>query len=273
LGWVGDGLGRVNGSAVYKAAHTEEGVKMPARLAEIVRPLRDGQVIGVEGATVQAIETPGHCSDHISFLLREERSLFVGDCVLGVGSSVFSDLFLYERSLRHLRDLIPARIYCGHGPCIGPLVEGAEPWADARLVEEDGERRPVEAGTAKIVEYLSHRRKREDQVLRAWESVGGRASARALADIIYTPEGVRGELLLGAANNVLHTVRKLAREARALPLPPDTAASESGGREGSAGSAGSAGTAEPSEPSEPSEPYLATILSSTIDTVWLLRST
>ncbi len=221
--------------AVYKAAHEESSARIPERLARVVRPLEDGQVFGVEGATVEAIATPGHCSDHVSFLLREERSLFVGDCVLGLGSSVFSDLYLYERSLRQLRDLVPARIYCGHGPCIGPLVEGDAAWASTEARREDeaaaagsvggdaagaaagGVSKPL-PGTAKIIEYLEHRKKREEQVLRAWRAAGGRASARALADAIYVPEGITGDLLLGAAGNVLHTVRKLAREGHATLL-------------------------------------------------------
>eukprot|EP00002_Diphylleia_rotans_P022678 TRINITY_DN4449_c0_g1_i6.p1 TRINITY_DN4449_c0_g1~~TRINITY_DN4449_c0_g1_i6.p1 ORF type:complete len:201 (+),score=44.84 TRINITY_DN4449_c0_g1_i6:52-654(+) len=77
--------------------------------------LNDGQVFKVEGATLRAIHTPGHSDDHTCFYFEEEKALFGGDCVLGIGSAVFNDLYSYMHSLKTILDLKPERIYSAHG--------------------------------------------------------------------------------------------------------------------------------------------------------------
>ena len=89
------------GDAVFKVPHDETDVRIPETFPR-VEPLRHGDVFEVPGATLETILTPGHTSDSCSFWLREEHCLFVGDCVLGRGSSVFTDLSSYEASLHRL---------------------------------------------------------------------------------------------------------------------------------------------------------------------------
>lgn len=45
--------------------------------------LKNGQEISVEGADVRCLHTPGHTTDHIVLILKEDGSLFSGDCILG----------------------------------------------------------------------------------------------------------------------------------------------------------------------------------------------
>ena len=58
---------------------------------------------------LKAIYTPGHISDHMSFLLRHDDEslsnyLFSGDIILGAPSTVVEDLPLYMETLKKLRD-------------------------------------------------------------------------------------------------------------------------------------------------------------------------
>jgi len=105
----------------------------------------DGDVVEVEGATLEAVWTPGHARDHLCFRLREEDVLLSGDQVLGAGTTVIppdGDLGDYLESLERLRALGSRRIFPAHGPV-------------------------VEDPRARIDEYLAHRALRDVQILEA----------------------------------------------------------------------------------------------------------
>jgi ribonuclease/clavin/mitogillin len=159
-----------------------------------VTPLEDGAVVQTEGATLRALHTPGHAPDHLCFVLEEERALFSGDNVLGVGTTVIpadsGDLLDYMHSLERMRAANPGRIYPAHGPAI-------------------------EAGSAKIEEYLTHRRERETQILAALR--GAPAPVPAVVKRVYTD--VPEVLHEAAAQSVISHLRKLEREGRARREP------------------------------------------------------
>ncbi|KAG9322140.1 hypothetical protein KVV02_004260 [Mortierella alpina] len=110
--------------------------------------IEDQQEIKVDDhTTLVTWHTPGHTSDHCSFYLKEENTLFTADCVLGHGTAVFEDLSAYIKSLeRQLTILAPGggpasyKIYPGHGPVI-------------------------EDGPSKVREYIKHRLDREKQIM------------------------------------------------------------------------------------------------------------
>ncbi|KAF9944653.1 hypothetical protein BGZ70_004453, partial [Mortierella alpina] len=110
--------------------------------------IKDQQEIKVDDQTTLVTwHTPGHTSDHCSFYLKEENTLFTADCVLGQGTAVFEDLSAYIKSLeRQLTILAPGggpasyKIYPGHGPVI-------------------------EDGPSKVREYIKHRLDREKQIM------------------------------------------------------------------------------------------------------------
>jgi glyoxylase-like metal-dependent hydrolase (beta-lactamase superfamily II) len=112
-------------------------------------PLGAGSILRTEGATLRAIHAPGHAEDHLCFMLEEERAIFAGDNILGIGTTMIpregGNLLSYLDSLERLLALRPSVIYPAHGPII----------PDAQ---------------AKIREYLAHRQQREEQILSALSS-------------------------------------------------------------------------------------------------------
>ena len=142
--------------------------------------------IRTEGATLQALWTPGHAWDHLCWYLPEERALFTGDVVLGAGTTVIpadGDLGDYLQSLRRLLTLDVAVIYPAHGPRIHTPRE-------------------------KIDAYLAHRALRDQQILDALGA--GVHSVPALVARIYTD--VPAYLHSAAAMSVSAHLRKFDRE-------------------------------------------------------------
>ncbi|KAI0418157.1 metallo-beta-lactamase superfamily protein [Xylaria grammica] len=168
--------------------------------------IADGQVFEAEGATLTAVYTPGHTTDHMAFVLREEDALFTGDNVLGHGTAVFEDLGIYLRSLAKMEKLVSGRAYPGHGPVLPEAP-------------------------AKIAEYISHRHQRELQVIETLGSAkdasstsgdAGAASAwtpMELVKIIY--RDVPEELHIPASYGVILILKKLLAEDKVVPEQGD----------------------------------------------------
>jgi len=166
------------------------GAPVAAMRADADIALADGDAIG----PIVALATPGHASDHLSFVYG--RVCFSGDSVLGEGSVFIAagpgSLAGYLAALRRLRELELELIAPGHGP----------------LIEEPN---------TKIDEYIDHRRRREQLVLDALAD--GLRERSELLDRVW------GELppaLLPIARSTLEAhLGKLAEEGR---LPPGLAA-------------------------------------------------
>ena len=184
---------------VYKAQPHLRGLAPPSLSYQ---PLTPSARFRVEGASLSCVATPGHTSDHVSFLLEEEHSLFVGDCILGQGTSVFRHLYDYAQSLQLIAHLAPLRLYCGHGP----VVEDAQ---------------------GKVREYLQHRQRREAQLLAALQREGEACDAHQLVELVYPP--LSAHVLPAAVQNVVLTLEKMGLEGRIARAdhrqaqPPDTA--------------------------------------------------
>jgi len=76
------------------------------------------------GYTIEAVATPGHCSNHLCFALLEEGALFSGDHVMAWSTSVIAppdgSMGAYMDSLDKLRGRAERIYWPGHG---GPVVE------------------------------------------------------------------------------------------------------------------------------------------------------
>ena len=102
--------------------------------------LREGAAVAGPGWRLTAIETPGHTSNHLSFHLAEENTLFSGDHVMGWSTSVIAppdgDMAAYMRSLEKLLRRDDALYRPTHGAAIPdplPYVASFNERADAIL--------------------------------------------------------------------------------------------------------------------------------------------
>jgi glyoxylase-like metal-dependent hydrolase (beta-lactamase superfamily II) len=85
------------------------------------KPIVDGQIFSVEGATIRAVHSPGHSHDHMSFILEEENAMFTGDNVLGHGTAAVELLSLWMSSLRKMQSHNCVKGYPAHGEVIKDL--------------------------------------------------------------------------------------------------------------------------------------------------------
>jgi len=160
--------------------------------------LHGGERIAIGASThLAVIHTPGHASNHLCYLLEEERTLFTGDHLMQASTVVINppdgDMAAYLASLRALLPLDLEWLAPGHGFLM------AEP------------RKAIEA-------VIAHRLKREGKVVAALAELGPAEPERLLAHVYAdTPKH-------------LHPVALRSLSAHLLKLRDDGRAAESAGR-------------------------------------------
>ena len=160
------------------------------------QPLAGGERIALApGTTLRVIHTPGHASNHLCYLLEEEKTLFTGDHVMQGSTVVINppdgDMAAYLQSLRGLADLADCSIEWlapGHG----------------FLIEEP--RRAFEA-------IVRHRLKREAKVVAALQALAP-ATAEQLLARVY--DDVQPGLHAVAMRSLLAHLFKLRDEQAAI---------------------------------------------------------
>jgi glyoxylase-like metal-dependent hydrolase (beta-lactamase superfamily II)/8-oxo-dGTP pyrophosphatase MutT (NUDIX family) len=157
------------------------------------RVLHDGERVALApDCTLRVIHTPGHASNHLCYLLEEEKTLFTGDHVMQLSTVVISppdgDMAAYLASLRGLLDLDLDWLAPGHGFLM------AQP------------RRAIEA-------IVAHRLKREAKVVDALRAFGP-ATADVLLPQVYADTPPRLHPM--ARRSLTAHLLKLRAEARAL---------------------------------------------------------
>ena len=104
----------------------------------------DGEIIEGGDWSVECVYTPGHTSNHMCFQLRESKTLFTGDHVMGWSTSIISppdgDMSAYLESLDKLLTRDDEVYWPTHGPAI----------TDTK---------------AHVQAFIEHRREREKQIL------------------------------------------------------------------------------------------------------------
>ena len=100
----------------------------------------DGQRIEGDGWTIEALATPGHASNHMAFVLREENALFSGDHVMGWSTTVVAppdgDMTAYMDSLDRVLARGFSTIWPTHGPAITQVAPFLKAYREHRLERE-----------------------------------------------------------------------------------------------------------------------------------------
>ena len=182
LRWLRDEFGAT--VEVVAAAIPLLGDRLPPAGVHI---LGADQKLGVPGAMLQVLETPGHSVDSACYYLEEEGVLFSGDTILGSTSTSINDLGEYMASLERIRRLPNLSLICpGHGPII-------------------------HSPRAYIDEYIQHRLDREAQIVGVLEGAPELTSWE-ITERIYVDIDPR--LRRAADGNVRTHLRKLEKEGR-----------------------------------------------------------
>jgi glyoxylase-like metal-dependent hydrolase (beta-lactamase superfamily II) len=151
----------------------------------------EGDLIRIDGATLRAVHTPGHVSNHVCYLLEAQKLLFTGDHVMQGSTVVISppggDMQAYLASLEKLLALDLAAFAPGHGHLIHT------PHDEARRL-------------------IAHRLKREQKVADALER-NGPATLDEL--VVYAYDDVSEKLYAPAKRSLHAHLIKLEREGRA----------------------------------------------------------
>jgi glyoxylase-like metal-dependent hydrolase (beta-lactamase superfamily II) len=161
------------------------------------RRLADGDTIEATEFRIRAIHTPGHSSNHLCYLLEEERTLFSGDHVMDGSTVVIAppdgDMAAYLESLDKIRIKRLKAIAPGHGHLITDPLE-------------------------RIDAYVEHRLAREAQIVEAVDAAGTTTIGDLVASIY--PDLI-DELVPRAAQSVHAHLRKLADEGRVRGDDPE----------------------------------------------------
>lgn len=104
------------------------------------RILDDGEVFQEEEFSIEVVHTPGHASNHLCFILKEEKLIFTGDHIMN-GSTVVigppdGNMKQYIQSLEKLKDYDIEKIAPGHGELLENPHEVADWIINHRLERE-----------------------------------------------------------------------------------------------------------------------------------------
>ncbi len=164
----------------------------------------DGWSLRTPEIHLSAVHTPGHASNHLCYLLESERILLSGDHIMSGSTVIISppdgDMAAYMQALARLELIKPPirTILPGHGDVI-------------------------DDPKAKVEEYITHRRAREEEVY-AVVAESGKAGLDDIVSVVYA--GVAPEYHPLARFSVWAHLRKMADEGRVRSADRDDMSAE-----------------------------------------------
>ena len=116
--------------------------------------LRDGEIVAGDGWTIEAVATPGHTANHMSFAYRESNVLFAGDHIMAWATSIVAPpdgaMSDYMASLRKLARREETVYYPGHGPAIADGPRFVDFYIEHRKAREESILHRLAKGAADI---------------------------------------------------------------------------------------------------------------------------
>jgi glyoxylase-like metal-dependent hydrolase (beta-lactamase superfamily II) len=177
-----------------RSLHVGEAPRLDASNDVEFRPdhaLADGEVVSGAGFTIEAVATPGHTANHMSFAFREANVLFAGDHVMGWSTPIVAPpdgaMSDYMASLQKLSGRNEEIYFPGHGG----EVRDAPRFVNA---------------------YIRHRQAREDSILHRLAK--GEADIPTLVRAIYI--GLDPRLVGAAGLSVLAHLEDLVARGKVL---------------------------------------------------------
>ena len=162
--------------------------------------MRDGERLQAPEFTLRAVHTPGHASNHLCYLLEEERMLFTGDHVMQGSTVVINppdgNMVAYLAALERLLGFDLACFAPGHG-------------------------RVIETPHDEVRRLIKHRLAREEKVLAALNRTGGGDLDKLVA---FAYDDVSAKLYPVARRSLLAHLQKLEHEGRARRAAEEWAA-------------------------------------------------
>jgi glyoxylase-like metal-dependent hydrolase (beta-lactamase superfamily II) len=163
---------------------------------EVDALLSDGSRFG----PLEAVSTPGHSPDHLSFLTggpvgeRDGEAVLTGDAVLGEGSVFITPypgaLASYLEGLERLRRRRLAQLCPGHGPLVHDVAAKLEEYVAHRLERERRLIAALDAGKRTVDELLDDAWSDAPSVLRPAAAATLAAHLDKLASEGRLPDGV-----------------------------------------------------------------------------------
>ena len=100
-----------------------------------------GDLIKTDEYTLEVIHTPGHASNHLCYLLKEEDILFTGDHIMQGSTVVIAppdgNMAEYLYSLNLLKEYTISKIAPGHGELIHDPIKTIDATVEHRLGREE----------------------------------------------------------------------------------------------------------------------------------------
>jgi ribonuclease/clavin/mitogillin len=114
-----------------------------------------GTVLATDNGEIRVLETPGHASEHVAYVVSGTQPRFlVGDLAMESSSVVVGapegDMRAYLGSLRRVSSRDPDVLYPGHGPAIDDPRTRTEELINHRLDREQRVQKAVESGASSV---------------------------------------------------------------------------------------------------------------------------